>query len=57
MKIKKMACRSLKGRCVNSGLRLVCAYFQGEQKMVLIELYHKNDKEMEDRKKIGGNFK
>lgn len=52
-----MACRSLKGRCVNSGLRLVCAYFQGEQKMVLIELYHKNDKEMEDRKKIGGNFK
>ena len=57
IKVKKIACKSLKGRGVNSGLRLVYAYFASEQKIIFIELYHKNDKEFEDRSRIVKNFK
>jgi mRNA-degrading endonuclease YafQ of YafQ-DinJ toxin-antitoxin module len=57
IKVKKIACKSLKGRGVNSGLRLIYAYFQTTQKIVFIELYHKNDKEQEDRQRILNNFK
>lgn len=57
IKVKKIACKSLKGRGVNSGLRLIYAYFKEEQKIVFIELFHKNDKENEDRKRITDNFK
>ncbi len=56
IKVKKIACKSLKGRGVNSGLRLVYAYFDAAQKITFIELYHKNDKENEDRKRITDNF-
>lgn len=51
-----MACRALKGRGVNSGLRLVYAYFPTDQMITLIELYHKSDKESEDRHRITANF-
>lgn len=57
IKVKKIACRALKGRGVNSGLRLIYAYFEVEQKITFIELYHKNDKENEDRQRILTNFK
>jgi len=57
IKVKKIACKALKGRGVNSGLRLVYAYFETEKKITFIELYHKNDKENEDRKRITENFK
>jgi mRNA-degrading endonuclease YafQ of YafQ-DinJ toxin-antitoxin module len=57
IKVKKIACKALKGRGVNSGLRLIYAHFQIEEKIVLIELYHKNDKENEDRQRIIDNFK
>ena len=57
IKVKKIACRALKGRGVNSGLRLVYAYFPDEQKITFIELYHKNNKENEDRQRILENFK
>jgi hypothetical protein len=57
IKIKKIACRSLKGKGVNSGLRLVYAYFPEAEKITFIELYHKNDKENEDRNRILDNFK
>jgi mRNA-degrading endonuclease RelE of RelBE toxin-antitoxin system len=57
IKVKKIACRTLKGRGVNSGLRLIYAYFPDEQKITFIELYHKNDKENEDRKRITDHFK
>ena len=56
IKVKKIACRALKGRGVNSGLRLIYAYFEKEQKITFIELYHKNDKENEDRQRILNNF-
>ena len=57
IKVKKIACRSLKGRGVHSGLRLIYAYFSDAQKITFIELYHKNDKENEDRSRITNNFK
>lgn len=56
IKIKKVACRSLKGRGVNSGLWLVYAHFEKEQRIVFAELYHKNDKASEDRERILKNF-
>jgi mRNA-degrading endonuclease YafQ of YafQ-DinJ toxin-antitoxin module len=56
IKVKKIACRSLKGRGVNSGLRLVYAYIKEEQNIIFIELYHKNDKENENRERIKANF-
>jgi mRNA-degrading endonuclease RelE of RelBE toxin-antitoxin system len=56
IKIKKIACDSLKGRGVNSGLRLIYAYFNEEQKIIFRELFHKNEKENEDRQRILDNF-
>jgi mRNA-degrading endonuclease YafQ of YafQ-DinJ toxin-antitoxin module len=57
IKVKKIACKALKGRGVNSGLRLIYAHFPDEQKITFIELYHKNDKENEDKSRILENFK
>ena len=57
IKVKKIACKALKGRGVNSGLRLVYAHFESEEKIIFIELYHKNEKENEDRQRIFNNFK
>lgn len=57
IKVKKIACKALKGSGVNSGLRLIYAYFKDDQKITFIELYHKNEKENEDRQRIINNFK
>jgi mRNA-degrading endonuclease RelE of RelBE toxin-antitoxin system len=57
IKVKKIACKSMKGRGVNSGLRLIYAHFPEENKIVFIELYHKNSKEIEDKERILNNFK
>ena len=57
IKVKKIACKALKGRGVNSGLRLIYAHFPDEQKITFIELYHKNEKENEDKSRILENFK
>lgn len=57
IKVKKIACKALKGRGVNSGLRLIYAHFEEEQKIIFIELYHKSDKENEDKQRILNYFK
>lgn len=57
IKVRKIACKALKGRGVNSGLRLIYAHYPEEQKIIFIELYHKNDKENEDKQRIIDNFK
>ncbi len=57
IKVKKIACKSLKGRGVNSGLRLIYAHFEVEEKIIFIELYHKNDQASENRQRILDNFK
>jgi hypothetical protein len=56
IKVKKIACKSLKGRGVNSGLRLIYAHFPAEDKIVFVELYHKNNKVNEDRERIRQHF-
>lgn len=51
-KAKKFACRSLKGKGAQSGIRVIYAYFEGEDRIELIEIYYKGDKENEDRDRI-----
>lgn len=51
-KAKKFACRSLKGKGVQSGIRVIYAHFEAEDKIELIEIYYKGDKENEDRERI-----
>lgn len=51
-----IACKSLKGKGSNSGLRLIYAYDRRESQIVFIELYHKSDKPNEDRTRIKRNF-
>ena len=56
-KAKKFACRSLKGKGVHSGIRIIYAYFKNEDKIELIEIYYKQDKENEDRERIFRYYK
>jgi len=51
-KAKKFACRSLKGKGVQSGIRIIYAHFEEKDKIELIEIYYKGDKENEDRERI-----
>jgi len=51
-KAKKFACRSLKGKGVQSGIRVIYAYFEEQDSIELIEIYYKGDKENEDRERI-----
>ncbi len=51
-KVKKIACKSLKGRGVKSGFRLIYAYFPIEQKIVFIEIYFKANQANENRQRI-----
>ena len=56
VKVKKIACKSLKGKGVKTGLRLIYAFLPEKQKIVLIEMYHKNDRHQEDIRRILANF-
>lgn len=51
-KAKKFTCRSLKGKGVQSGIRIIYAYFNEEDRIELIEIYYKGDKENKDRERI-----
>jgi mRNA-degrading endonuclease RelE of RelBE toxin-antitoxin system len=57
IKVKKIASKSFKGKGVNSGLRLIYAHYEAEDKIVLIEIYHKSKKKDENRGRIRNNFK
>jgi len=49
---KKFACRSMKGKGSQSGIRVIYAYIESEDRIELIEIYYKGDKENEDRGRI-----
>lgn len=51
-KVKKFACKSLKGRGVMSGIRIIYAYLVAASKVDFIEIYFKGEKENEDRERI-----
>lgn len=72
IKVKKIACKALKGKGANSGLRLVYAYFKEvdsvyeadevieekqEPKIVFVELYFKGENVNEDKSRIKKYFK
>jgi mRNA-degrading endonuclease RelE of RelBE toxin-antitoxin system len=56
IKVKKIACKSLKGRDANSGLRLIYACFPDELIIIFVEIYHKKDNDMKDRARIINQF-
>lgn len=51
-KIKKFACKALKGRGVQSGIRIIYAYHVLTKTVDFIEMYFKGESENEDRKRI-----
>jgi predicted RNA-binding protein len=56
-KLKKFACKSLKGRGVKSGIRIIYAYHVQNNDIEFIEIYFKNEKENEDKERIKGYLK
>lgn len=55
-KLRKFACRSLKGKGVMSGIRIIYAYEADTKRVTFIEIYFKPEQENEDEKKIEGFF-
>lgn len=51
-KIKKFACKALKGRGVQSGIRIIYAYHVLNNTVDFIEMYFKGESENEDKEKI-----
>lgn len=56
-KAKKFACRSLKGKGARSGIRVIYAYFEDSDRIELIEIYYKGDKENEDKIRLNAYCK
>ena len=55
-KIKKFACKSLKGKGANTGFRVIYAYHVDKQLVQFIEIYFKPDQENEDKERILRHF-
>jgi mRNA-degrading endonuclease RelE of RelBE toxin-antitoxin system len=51
-KARKFACRALKGTGSRSGMRVVYTYIEEDDRIELIEIYYKGDKDSEDTKRI-----
>lgn len=51
-KIKKFACKALKGRGVQSGIRIIYAYYVLTNTIDFIEMYFKGESENENKEKI-----
>src|SRR3989338_9813544 len=51
-KIKKFACKALKGRGSKSGIRIIYAFHCQSYKVEFIEIYFKGEKEKEDRERM-----
>lgn len=51
-KVRKFACKSLKGKGAQSGIRITYAYFTNDDRIEFIEIYYKGDQANEDRERI-----
>jgi mRNA-degrading endonuclease RelE of RelBE toxin-antitoxin system len=51
-KIKKFACKSLKGRGAKSGIRVIYYFRPTEKRVIFLEIYFKGDKENEDQERL-----
>ena len=56
-KVRKFACRSLKGKGSRSGIRVIYTLIEEENRIELIEIYYKQDKVNEDRHRIYMHYK
>jgi hypothetical protein len=56
-KAKKFACKSLKGKGAQSGIRIIYSYSSTRDVVEFIEIYYKGDKENEDRARIVGLYR
>lgn len=51
-KVRKFACKALKGKGAMSGIRVIYAYYESDDSVEFIEIYYKGEKENEDRARI-----
>lgn len=51
-KLKKFTCKALKGKGNRSGIRIIYAFFPDKNCVEFIEIYHKSDKDNEDKDRI-----
>lgn len=51
-KMRKFACKALKGRGVQSGIRIIYVYYLESATVTFLEIYFKGDKENEDKHRI-----
>jgi len=56
-KVKKFACKSLKGKGAQSGIRIIYSYSSTRDVVEFIEIYYKGEKENEDRARIVGQYR
>ena len=56
-KARKFACKSLKGKGVASGIRVIYAHYPQEDAIEFVEIYYKGDKENEDRVRILNKYR
>ena len=56
-KVRKFACRSLKGKGSYCGIRIIYAYYEEEDIIEFVEIYYKGDKANEDRERIVKYYK
>ncbi|MBP6000577.1 MAG: hypothetical protein KA534_08990 [Sediminibacterium sp.] len=52
IKIKKIACLSLRGKGVNTGLRIIYNFNQESNTIQFIEVYHKNEQSIENQNRF-----
>ncbi len=57
IKVKKIACRSIPGKGVQTGLRLIYAWQHTKNEIVLLEIYHKNQQTQETMKRISQHLR
>jgi mRNA-degrading endonuclease RelE of RelBE toxin-antitoxin system len=51
-KVRHFRCKALKGKGSRSGIRVIYAYQQDKDKVMLIEMYHKSKQGNENRERI-----
>ena len=56
-KLKKFACKALKGSGVKSGIRIIYAFSPAIKTVEFIEIYFKGDKDNENKERIGEYLK
>lgn len=56
-KARKFACKSLKGKGVMSGIRIIYAYYGDIDTIEFIEIYYKGEKDNENKSRIMQTYK